>query len=98
MDYLRKIERYNGKNILGSDMKTKISHPYVYEKEELESICCNCGFSPIYYKILRPNNLISQDEISSVIINFSKYLGSEIADVPLLYYSISRKEYKCRDD
>lgn len=98
VDYLRKIGRYNGKNILGSDMKTKISHPYVYKKEELESKCCNCGFSPIKYKILRPNNLISQDEISSVIIDFSKYLECEIADVPLLYYSISRKEFKYGDE
>ena len=97
VNYLRKIGRYNGKSILGSDMKTKISHPYVYEKEELESICHNSGFSPIHYKILRPDNLISQDKISSVIINFSKYLGSEIADVPLLYYSISRTEYKYGD-
>lgn len=98
VDYLRKIGRYNGKYILGSDMKTKISHLYVYEKEELESVCCNCGFSPTHYKILRPNNLISQDEISSVIINFSKCLGIEIADVPLLYYLILRKEYKYEED
>lgn len=98
IDFLRKIGRYDGRNILASDMKTKIFHPYVYAKKELEHMCCNCGLNPILYEILKPDNLISHDVISNVIINFSKFLKIEISDVPLLYYMFLRKEYNHEKD
>lgn len=98
IDFLRIIGRYDGRNILASDMKTKILHPYVYVKKELEHMCCNCGLKSILYEVLKPNNLIAQDEISNVIINFSKYLKIEMSDVPLLYYMFLRKENKHEED
>lgn len=98
IDFMRTIGRYDGRNILASDMKTKIFHPYVYENKELERMCFNCGLNPILYEVLKPDKLIAHDEISNVIINFSKHLKIEISDVPLLYYMFLRKEYKHEDD
>lgn len=91
MDYLCKIGRYDGTHILSSDLKTKIYHPYVYTKEQLNKLCCDCGFEPIDYNILKPNNHILCNEFSEVMIGFSKNIGVDISDIPLLYYYILKK-------
>lgn len=90
-DYLYKIGRYDGTYILSSDLKTKIYHPYVYTKKELQKLCCDCGFEPIDYNILRPNNYMLSNQISETIIGFSKNIGVNISDAPLLYYYILKK-------
>ena len=61
-------------------------------------MCFNYGLNPILYEVLKPDKLIAHDEISNVIIDFSKHLKIEISDVPLLYYMFLRKEYKHEDD
>ena len=94
IDYLREMDRYDGTYILASDMETKKLHPYVYTKAELEKICASSGLKTMHFEILRPNSLIPDNKLSSVIHGFSSYLGCKTSDVPLLYYAFLQKEIK----
>lgn len=91
VDYLKSIGRYDGHYILSSDLTSKIWHPYVYTKQKLFELTASYDFECVQYDILKPNNLISCKDISSVILGFAKHLNISVDDVPFLYYMVLRK-------
>lgn len=90
IEYLASIGRYDGANILSSDMKEKILHQFTYSEEELTKLIRTFSFRIVTYDVLSPTN-ISSDIVSQNILEFSKYLNIPYQEAPLLYYAVVKK-------
>lgn len=90
IEYLASIGRYDGANILSSNMQEKILHQFTYNEKELNELLTAFAFKFVVYDVLSPTNIAS-DMVSQNIINFSKYLNIPYQEVPLLYYAVVRK-------
>lgn len=90
IEYLASIGRYDGTNILSSDMQEKILHQFTYSEEELTELLNGFSLNIVIYDVLSPIN-IAPDIVSQNIINFSNYLNVPYQEAPLLYYAVVRK-------